>query len=85
MRRQSATLPTSSATEYFAAGDAADAAARSTVRVLGRPVNEDWSRCLWVLHGAETYLDLVRDSGQSPEEYDALLGEASKRLAGLFW
>jgi len=57
--------------------------ARSLQLVLDRPVDEKLAAILWILYSPETYFKLVNDSGMSREEYEALLTDASKRLAGV--
>jgi AcrR family transcriptional regulator len=56
---------------------------RSLERVLGHPVDDQLVSMFWVLYSPEAYLKLVHDSGLSPDEYQALLVDASKRLAGV--
>jgi AcrR family transcriptional regulator len=57
--------------------------ARSLELVLDRPVDEQLVAMLWILYSPETYFKLVKDSGMSRDEYEALLIDASKRLAGV--
>jgi AcrR family transcriptional regulator len=57
--------------------------ARSVQLVLDRPVDEQLVAMLWILYSPETYFKLVKDSGMSRKEYEALLIDASKRLAGV--
>ena len=54
---------------------------RSVELVLGEKVDDAVVTMLWVLYSPETYRKLVIDDGMSRAEYEALLADASRRLA----
>lgn len=55
--------------------------ARGFEVVLGRRADDQLVTMLWALYSPETYRKLVDDEGMSRAEYEALLAEATKRLA----
>jgi AcrR family transcriptional regulator len=57
--------------------------AKSLALVLDHAVDDQLVSMFWILYSPETYLKLVHDSGLSPAEYETLLVDASKRLAGV--
>lgn len=56
---------------------------KSVELVLGHAVDEQLVSMFWILYSPEAYLKLVHDTGLSREQYEALLIDASKRLAGV--
>ena len=49
--------------------------------MLGEKADDALVTMLWVLYSPETYRKLVIDDGMSRPEYEALLADASRRLA----
>jgi AcrR family transcriptional regulator len=54
---------------------------RSVSRVLGRDIDEDTVAMLWVVYSSAAYHLLVHDRGLTPEQYEALLVDATTRIA----
>lgn len=54
---------------------------RSIEVILGRPAGEPFTTMLWLLYSPESYRKLTVDAGLTREEYEAILVDATYRLA----